>query len=404
MVLSFLIVKTTMPSLSKHNRKWLLAAFLTKVVFGCIYGYFHEKFIPLADTWNYHFNGLKLNQTHWEHFLDHNPSSNPDNISIQAVLDFYRFEFMDAVSAIFSLITGGRYYVNVILYNFITFFGILRLYQFLLNLNPEYKKAYFVMLFFFPPFVFWTSGIHKDGICMALLGVFLYQFDILLKNYSAKSIIYSLIAICGLVFIKSYWGFAAIIGAGIWAISWRIKKISPKTIFAIGFILFILVFALTAYFPPSMNFAQSIINKQQKFIGLGGGSQIPITKLSLNFGVYMQACLDALNHLFLRPYVSEISGSPLYLATFLENVFVGILIILALYFSFIKKSGLRPLQKQQNNVLLFLVLVNYLIIGLTVPILGAIVRYKAPFEMLLILVLVQFIPVRIWNRLLLIKL
>ena len=57
------------------------------------------------------------------------------------------------------------------------------------------------------------------------------------------------------------------------------------------------------------------------------------------------------------------------------------------------------LSKPENNVLLFLVIIDYAVIGTTVPFLGAIVRYKAPFELLLILWLVQYIPVDFLRKL-----
>lgn len=397
---SYLVIKITKKQLCDQNWKLLLVAFLFKVLFGCFYGIYHKQFIPLADTWNYYFNGLKLNQTNWAGFLSHNRSSNPDNIIIQAVIDYYRFELMDAVSAIFNLMTGGRYFLNVILYNFIIFWGIVRLYLFMLKVNPDYKKVLFLALFFFPPFVFWTSGIHKDGLCIALLGVFLFSFDSFLSSRVLKSAVVFLIAAVCLVFIKSYWGLSALIGAGLWWIAAKSKKLTPALVFSLGFLLLAALFAITAFFPPSINFVQSIVHKQHKFLSLSGGSELPITTLSMDLGSYLRACLDALNHLLCRPYLNELRRGPLYAAVFFENLFVWILALLSVYYVFRKNPVTISLQKPQNNVLLFLVLVNYLIIGLTVPFLGAIARYKAPFEMLLILVLVQLIPAKIWNKLL----
>ena len=94
---------------------------------------------------------------------------------------------------------------------------------------------------------------------------------------------------------------------------------------------------------------------------------------------------QALNHIFIRPYPSEAKGI-LYIFSFLDIVFFFFLVIRMI----INPS---PYFKQIINdplVLSFITiaLLNYIIIGYTVPFLGAIVRYKASFEILFILVLV----------------
>jgi len=375
-----------------------LIAFLLKVLIGCLYGKFYSHQIPNADTWNYFYGGLKLNQEHWVSVFNVDSSKNYNILSTQSYFNYYRYLIIDMLSGACSLMTGGRYYCNVIIFNFITFLGLLKLYRFLININPHYKAAFFLVLFFFPPFVFWTSGFHRDGLCMTFLGIYLYAMQNLMKFTKPKYIMAVMISIAFMLFLRSFWGFSAIIVGILWFISTKMKRIKPLVVFSLGAIFLTGLFALSALAPPNLNFAKSLVDKQHAFLGLQGDSELLVTRLTLNLKVYFEAIFDGFNHLLLRPYPSEIGHSPLYFLTFLENLFVWILFVLAIYFRINRKSTI-VLYKPENNVLLFLVIINYAIIGLTVPFLGAIVRYKAPFELLLILLLVQYFPQQFLRKL-----
>ena len=89
----------------------------------------------------------------------------------------------------------------------------------------------------------------------------------------------------------------------------------------------------------------------------------------------------ALNHSFLRPYITE-GKSPLLLISALENLMMIVLLLGALF-------NYRSLFKILNNPLWMLLIsfavINYLIIGFTVPFFGAIIRYRILFEALLII-------------------
>lgn len=366
-------------------------AFMFKLLVGTFYALSFKNLSPTADTWLYFQNGINI--------IDHHFSPNNNivykNLNIldsNSYFNQYRYLLMDYLSAFLSILSGKSYYINLIFYNFLVLLGIIKLYQATLKIDIRYEYIFFIILCFFPPFVFWTSGYHRDGLCIATLGIYLFYFQQFLSNHHWKPLVFSLIAICLLLFMRSFWGFSAFIVGLLWFLSAKLNNSKPFWVFSLGALFLIGLFILSAFAPPNLNFAQSLVYKQHAFLDLQGSSELPITKLALNVKAYCKALLDGFNHLTVRPYPDEI-GTLFYLLAFLENFLIWILIGLACYFAF-KGKNRRVFSKPENNVLLFLVIISYAVIGLTVPFLGAIVRYKAPFELLLILLLVQFIPLK----------
>jgi len=395
-------------------------AFIFKVLFGCLYGKYYTYQIPQADTWNYFFNGLKLNQSHWKGVFKTPSDGNFNLLSPHSYFNYYRYLFLDIYSGFCSLLTGGRYYCNVIFYNFSIFVGLLQLYRFLIKFSPAYKTIFFCILFFFPPFVFWTSGFHRDGLLIAFLGIFLYSMQKCCSMHRLMDIVLLFLSLALLIFMRFFWGFSAIIIGVLWFIAVKFRNnLRPCPVFTFGGIGGVIIFALSALAPNGLNFAESLVEKQHAFLALNGLSELGTSRLSLNPISFVKVLLEGYNHLLLRPYPREIAGAPLYLLAFIENLFV--LLLAGLSFFFVIKRENRGgtskpveigtkswdgecnkvvvLSKPENNVLLFLVILNYSIVGITVPFLGAIVRYKAPFELLLIILLIQYVPVEFLRKL-----
>lgn len=110
------------------------------------------------------------------------------------------------------------------------------------------------------------------------------------------------------------------------------------------------------------------------------GSYIEIPELSGETGNFFKAIPAALMNAFLRPHPLEVS-SPLMWPAVFENI----LIVFSLLYILIRSRF-----KFNNTSLvlfaLFSVVVLFIIIGATTPVLGSIARYKAPFLPLLMLV------------------
>jgi hypothetical protein len=76
--------------------------------------------------------------------------------------------------AIVSFVTLGKYMVTNLVFSMIAFTGVWKLYLFFYEQYPRLHKQFAIAVLYLPTFVFWSSGIMKDTICVASLGWITY--------------------------------------------------------------------------------------------------------------------------------------------------------------------------------------------------------------------------------------
>ena len=76
--------------------------------------------------------------------------------------------------AVFSFITLGKYMVINLIFSLIAFSGAWKLFLFFYEQYPQHHKKFAVAILFLPTFVFWSSGILKDPLCIGALGWITY--------------------------------------------------------------------------------------------------------------------------------------------------------------------------------------------------------------------------------------
>src|SRR5687767_1015826 len=167
------------------NKPQLLAGFAVKVLMGLLYGYIFLNFYNGDDTWKFLRQSLAetellLNNPRvffTNEFTPANALATGKNIgeAIAIYLNELQYVLLVKSMAIMNLVTHGNYYVNVILFNVIVFFGHYWLFKALAGLFPAKKQLYFLIIFFFLPAVFWLSGIRVDGLLFFFLSLLLYN-------------------------------------------------------------------------------------------------------------------------------------------------------------------------------------------------------------------------------------
>src|SRR5688500_16931805 len=138
------------------------AAFAFKILLGCLYGYVHLRFYNGDDTWFYNAESLTAYNQLQSQPLDFFRNLWPAHINTfhqakEFITRNLEQDLMIKVLAVFNLLTGGNYYLNVVLFNFISFWGHYWLYSFLLRRYPEKKLVLIISVFFIPTIVFWLS-------------------------------------------------------------------------------------------------------------------------------------------------------------------------------------------------------------------------------------------------------
>ena len=138
--------------------------------------------------------------------------------------------------------------------------------------------------------------------------------------------------------------------------------------------------------PDKFNLPLRMAERQHSFLQLSGNSELPLEILQPSAGSYISVLPQALNHVFLRPYPNELKN-PLYWAAFLEMAVL--ILIVFLYFAMNPGNWKKLITEPYNLFLLFFSISSCILIGYTVPFVGAIVRYRAMYEILLLLPLVS---------------
>lgn len=96
------------------------------------------------------------------------------------------------LTALFCLVSFGKYMVVNLIFAMIAFSGIWKLYSFFVAQYPELEKQFAIAILYLPTFTFWSSGILKDPISIACLGWFtyaLYELAILKKGLIKNTLI-----------------------------------------------------------------------------------------------------------------------------------------------------------------------------------------------------------------------
>jgi len=391
--------------INKNNylTKWqLVIAFSVKVAFGCAFGYISLHYFKGAtiDTWYYHTEGWKAYQlllsNPWEFvtkdIFKHGYTENQWNTLFNSENSYLKDlpnNLMIKLVALTHLLTGGRYYVNVILYCAIIFKGSLWCY-YLINRYAINSNWWYYLVFFFPPFLFWNSGIMKDGICfMGIMGC-LYSFSNFIHHRRFLYLVQAFLFFQLVFFFRSYVGILLFCTCIYWLIinggnysKWMLTLLFSATM--------LFLFFASSWLPNGMNLPLKLAERQQAFIALNANSLLNANNINQSVGSYFNYLPKAIAHLLLTPRITQVTSLPLVAAYLEQALFIGMLLT-ALWFRVKRKA---TSQVPFFWAIAFFCIANYLVIGYTVPILGAIVRYRSSYYLLFICIFYQNILARI---------
>lgn len=368
------------------NNQWLIGLFVLKVAAGVVYGYYYStipNFEASSDSWKFFFDAKSDTQLLYQNPVRYFASilDNPYDreyrhlfSSVNSYWNDLKHIYMVKIVSLFNVLSGSRYYVNVIFFSFVTFFGPIAFIRVMNDVFPEKKLLITCSTFLLPSFLFWSSGIHKDGIVFLLMSLLVYimYFALKKKKLGLRSVL--LIGLCLLAIfpVRNHVVLACIPGLFAW---WLAEKYFKRK--WIAFVL-VTIIGTSAFFGakfihPKLDLPISIVLRNKDFSKLGGNSFLPQRKLEPTFIGFLQNAPQALNHALVRPYVTEFL-SPLYLVSALEILCIWLLVSIW-FFRFTDNP-------YKHSVVQFLFLVSMVLLLLTgyiVPQLGAIVRYRAIF-------------------------
>jgi hypothetical protein len=378
--LSFVItrLKKKETSLSwKHTT----AAFVFKVIAGCAYGWVHLHYYQGDDTWLYNAESVdeyaKLTSKPWLFFAELWPPA----MYGQPVMDYISNNLERNITvkllALFNFFSRGNYYINVIFFNFILFWGHYWLYYFLVKKYPERRNLLLIGVFFIPTIVFWLSGIRGDGLVFFFLALLFLQFD---KWLEKKSVIYlfsSLLCLLGIFIFRSAVVMVLIPFLVGWALGSGFRW-KPLPCYLLTYLTFTILFFSSKYLHPSLNLPALVAKKQEAFMALPGKTRFAMTPLTDDAGSFLKAIPSALANTLIRPVPWESKGL-LQLVTSMETIcYLGFILISLVFIDY----RLVILNRWICGIIFFS-LTLFIFIGLTIPFPGAIIRYKVIPELML---------------------
>ncbi|HVK97106.1 MAG TPA: hypothetical protein VM368_04770, partial [Flavisolibacter sp.] len=319
----------------------LVIFFLIKVMAGILYGWigvYYGQMAQMVDTWGYHYESLRELQN-----LKTNPSLFFTDIFYTPHENgFTRFLSEDSwwndlkgnlfvkILAFFQLLSFGNYYINVVFYSFLTLFGPIAIYRVMDNVFRGKEIPVLLSTFLIPSFLYWTSGIHKDGILFVGFALIIYSFYFGLKKekFSGTKIISIIAGILLVLGLRNFYFIPLIPALLAWWISVRLKR-KPIAIYSVVYLIFILFFFTGKYIHPKLDFPAAVAEKQQAFLKLSGGSTVQVNEIEPTFISFFINAPQSFALAAIRPFPSDVRHL-LSLAAALE-----ILLLLSLFIAFL---------------------------------------------------------------------
>jgi hypothetical protein len=384
---AWLTTKTKFFIRSGLSKPQLIIIFLLKVMAGIFYGWvgiYYGNHAQMVDTWSYHYSSIQeynlLFQNPSEYMVNlfHDPYSG-------GVFKFFGTEdsywndlkgnsFIKILS-IFNIFSFGNYYTNVIFYSFISMFGPVAIYRVMNDVYPGKKWQLLIPVFLVPSFLYWASGLHKEGLIFVgfSLVIFNCYFGFRKGKFSVANILFIILGLLIVLVFRNFLIIILIPALVAWFLAFKFFK-RPLTVFGLCYIFFVIFFFTAKYLSNKLDFPEVVVTKQKEFVSLHGNSSVPMKKLEPTFSSFVINMPQTLSLSILRPYPSDVRHI-LSLAAATETDLLLLLFLVFLFFPE-KKSN-------QNQAVIFVCFCLFLsfsvliTIGYSVNNIGAIVRYRS---------------------------
>lgn len=402
----FLIYRAKFFNIEGLSRKKLSFFFLVKIICGItltfIYTYYYKQ-RETADIFKYFDDGKIMYASIFNHPLDYLRmvtsfgSEAPDLNKYYDMMNYCHrgsnyglyndYVTMIRFNATISLFSFGYYTVHTIFMAFFSFTGLTAIYKTFQPWLQNKQTELALSIYLIPSILLWTSGVLKESIMMFGLGMLCLSFSQVMKNFSLRYFVLLFFSIIVLYISKMYILIAILPGLITALVLIKTKIKTTLVPFFIVHILFLfLAFNLRVF---QYDFLQILCFKQQDFAVLvqkvgNVGSLIQIPELNPTWISFFKNAPVAFINSLVRPHLFE-SYSPFVLLSAIENIFLLVLIITNLFFISIKKMK----GKELFYLCISFVVILFILSGLTTPVMGALVRYRAPALPFLIIALLM---------------
>lgn len=374
------------------ERIWLVALFLVKIAGGFALFVIYRYYYPSTDGDIFHYfddgliihNVLFQNPTDYLKIMTGIGASSPDLMPYYDTCNFWlkRFDYglpndnhiVIRANALMCLLSMGNFHIHNMFFAFLSFVGLWGIYKSFAKQLAQKRTLLLIAVFCFPSVWLWTSGALKESILIFAFGLFVYNFRSLTDKPSAGSVI-GVVACTFLLMLSKFYVLMAALPA-LAAMVWIKHK--PKMAFVKFLVAHVAIFvaAWLSKFITQVDLFEVICCKQHDFImmvqSVQAGSTIELPALDNGLASIVANAPRAFATSLLRPTIFE-TGSVAMIMAAIENVLIICVLIAGLFY-------LKPQNLANHDVwyCLSFITILFVLIGLTTPVLGALVRYKVP--------------------------
>ena len=377
-------------------KKYILPAFVIKVICCVLLALLYEFYYGFGDPHNYYTGAVEIwNATKENPLYGLDLVFKPINQYSLAEQEFathisypaFSVEIVNIfkVSGFIGMFCFGTYLPIALFISFLSFIGSWKIFIVFTEEFPTYYKQIALTCLFVPSFVFWSTNILKDPLCIYGLGLCVSALYNLMKRRYSFLIILQMFAGAFVMFsLKKYIFFIFCI-AGFFSVGVHlISNSTSKFLMRLG--VFLVLLLLTIWGVSQKDYLFEIfsfgimqtVTAVQNVQKDQGGSVYVITNVdSGNFFGIIRTYLQSLNVALFRPYFWE-SSSAIVFANALESF--GVLLFTVYLLIKSKIIGFFTFAFK-NRVLTFALVFTFLLAPLAGLIsfnFGTLVRYKAP--------------------------
>ena len=383
------------------GNRLIIILFLVRIVAGSVNGYINLYHYADTDALAFHNDGLieyQLLLNDPKQFFTNIFTYHHQNSGLLEMTDSFwnnlRSDLIIKLLAFFDIFSRGNFFINTIFFNFLIFFGSVCFYRIFLRLFPDKKILLILILFALPSLIYFTSGIHKDGLVFLGLALICYNlFFLVKKEFSLQKFLWLLAGLAIIFLFRNFVLVTLVPALASWIIAEKYKKFKLQ-VFIVCYLIFIGLFFGVGLLHPALDLPKYVSTRQIAFVQIarGGQSAININPLFPGFRSFLNNAPQAFNHTLMRPYLTE-KSELLYLPPQIE-----IFVFQLLFFTFLL---FRVGDKKPDAFIYFCIFFSlsmFLMIGYTIPIMGAIVRYRSIYLPLLTIPIVCYIDwEKLWN-------
>lgn len=382
-LLCFTVTKLSFVKKAALSNKWLIGLFSIKILAGVVIGYCSLHFYGIHnDYWDNNLGSMQeyeVLKTNPKYFFSELFVSNYNgNYSdfwghADSFWNDLKNNCLIKFMAFFNFISRGNYYINSIFFNSIVFLGHIGLYRLFKKMFTSFNCGVIIGCFLLPSFLYFSSGIHRDGLIFTLITCCLYcAFSILQEGKHNFKYYFGVAASILLLLILR--NMVAITLLPILAAWWASKKFKIKPINSIPTVVFLFLLAILFTGKiSSINPLQFIADKQADYFKLdAGNTQTSLQVLHPTTTSFLQNTPTALSNVFFKPLLGT---KPLTLIPF-EMELLSYYVLIAIFLFGTTKVSV-PLPKPFLLAIIGFIFLSFLLIGHIIPNLGAIIRYRS---------------------------